>query len=69
MDSLYNFNDKCVDPEEMEFIGEWTYGKVYSISARLLMSNIYEALGKNDTFIIIKSPDYRIKCFYKNPTC
>ena len=45
----------------MEFIGEWTYGKVYSISARLLMSNIYEALGKNDTFIIIKSPDYRIK--------
>lgn len=67
VDNVYNYTDKQITEEESEFIGDWTYGKIYPLPAKLLMKHIYDALGQLDTVISIKSADYRIKCYYNNP--
>lgn len=53
--------------EEVEFIGNWTYGKIYPYTAKILMQYIFDSLAKMDTIIKIKSADFKIKCFHTNP--
>lgn len=34
-----------MNDDEKDFVGEWTYGKTFSLSAKILMKYIYECLG------------------------
>ncbi|EAR83797.2 kinase domain protein (macronuclear) [Tetrahymena thermophila SB210] len=56
-----------VTEEEEEILGQWTYGKIYSNSARTIMKAIYEVASQLDIVITIKNSEYRIKCHRKNP--
>lgn len=31
--------------DEKDFVGEWTYGKIFTLPAKSLMKYIYECLG------------------------
>ncbi|KAL4460221.1 hypothetical protein ABPG73_022552 [Tetrahymena malaccensis] len=68
IDQIFNQGKlEQVTEEEEEILGQWTYGKIYSNSARTIMKAIYEVASQLDIVITIKNSDYRIKCHRKNP--
>jgi len=43
----------------------WQYGLKFSMHPQAIMKGIIDTLGELDTTFVVKSPNYRIKCFHK----